>query len=145
MLVNAFVWEVDNGGMNQVICNSSGNHAEELRLHLRAIGANDAAEALDEVSRRIYGGGPIPAEETERRNRLFAWEALDESAAEDFFDSLVSEANLSSRPQPRTSARTARCSSKRLKRTSIRPSESGFTFGRWMSAPVYTAVGSRKS
>ncbi|HEY8946282.1 MAG TPA: DUF4375 domain-containing protein [Polyangiaceae bacterium] len=91
LLVNAFVWDVDNGGMNQVLGNSTGDHAEELRGHLRALGALEAAQALDEISRRIYAGGPIPVDSDERRKRLFAWEELDEAAAEDFFDSLVFE------------------------------------------------------
>lgn len=93
LLVNAFVWEVDNGGMNQVLVNSTGDHAEELRGHLRALGCGEAAEAFDEISRRIYAGGAIPADGTERRSRLFAWEAPDEAAAEDFFDSLVFESD----------------------------------------------------
>jgi hypothetical protein len=86
LLVNGFVWEMDNGGMNQILFNSIGDDAEALRALLRGIGATEAADALDRVSATVFGGGPIPADRKTRAKLVSAWESEDEARAEAFFD-----------------------------------------------------------
>jgi hypothetical protein len=86
LLVNGFVWEMDNGGMNQILFNSIGDDAEALRAILRAIGATEAADALDRVSATLFGGGPIPIDRKTRAKLMSAWESADEARAEVFFD-----------------------------------------------------------
>jgi hypothetical protein len=89
ILVNELVWEVENGGMNQVMFNSIGDYAEELRGHLRTLGATQAADALDQFSATIFEGAPIPSARDTRAKLVLAWEEQDESRAEAFFDSLA--------------------------------------------------------
>ncbi|MHB1038534.1 MAG: DMP19 family protein [Pirellulales bacterium] len=82
ILVDAFICEVTNGGLEQFLGNSSGDYAEETRHVMRAIGAVTAADALDEVCTVIFGGSPIPRDQPTRCDILFAW---DEERADSFF------------------------------------------------------------
>ena len=86
ILMNSFIWENTNGGLSQFLSNSDGDYAEETRQTMRTIGANAAADALDEVRTVIFAGAPIPANRSARCDILIEWEEQDEERARAFFE-----------------------------------------------------------
>ncbi|MGC4073115.1 MAG: DUF4375 domain-containing protein [Nibricoccus sp.] len=85
ILCYVFVVEVANGGLNQYLCNSSGDYANPTSRIFEEIGAHVSAAALADVQRMIYGNKPIPTSRPERCDTLFAWEEKNEEYARDFF------------------------------------------------------------
>lgn len=86
ILVNGFIWEVTNGGLDQFLINDAGNYAEETLQTMRTIGANEAAEALEDVSTVIFEGSPIPADRQRRCDILLKWDDQDEERSGAFYD-----------------------------------------------------------
>src|SRR5262245_34705928 len=71
VLVNSFIWENTNGGLNQFLTND--NLIEETRQAMHAINAATAATALDEVRSIVFNNKPIPADGNIRCDILLAW------------------------------------------------------------------------
>jgi hypothetical protein len=63
-----FDMEAQNGGVDQYLSNSSGDHAEEMKAMLRVIGADQALTALETLCACLPGG--IAPTNREERNAL---------------------------------------------------------------------------
>ena len=81
--------ELQNGGIDQYLWNSSGDNAEAARQHLREVGALDVLALLERVA-CVFAGGVIPADRDERQAAL---ERAEEEGAAlgELFDAVTRE------------------------------------------------------
>lgn len=85
--INWLVWDVENGGFDQYLSNSTGDYAQETIEYLQKIGAKNTCRLLKKIA-RIFPDGIIPKDEDERNELLSAWEKKHAKTANDFFAKL---------------------------------------------------------
>lgn len=79
VLAHEFISEVLSGSIAQYLSSASGDDAE-LALNLfRKLGIDGAALALERAKTIIFGGHPIPSDDTERNDIVSAWEQANEA------------------------------------------------------------------
>ena len=71
--INWLVWEVNNGGFDQFLTNSAGDHTQETIAFLGDIGAKKTQELLQRVA-KIFPNGIVPRDREGRCKMLFDWE-----------------------------------------------------------------------
>ncbi len=87
--INWLVWEVNNGGFDQYLTNSTGDYAQPTIGYLKEIGAT-TTKLLKKIA-SIFPRGVIPKDRDTRCSLLFAWEKKSPTKAEAFFNKLTDE------------------------------------------------------
>jgi hypothetical protein len=87
--INWLVWEVNNGGFDQYLTNSTGDYAQPTIGYLKEIRATKTCNILKKIA-AIFPGGVVPDDREKRCSLLFAWEEKSPSKAEAFFTKLNS-------------------------------------------------------
>jgi hypothetical protein len=85
--INWLVWEVNNGGFEQYLTNSTGDYAQATIDFLKDIRAATTCKLLKKIA-RIFPRGLIPNDRRRRCDLLTAWERKSPKEAEAFFTKL---------------------------------------------------------
>jgi hypothetical protein len=79
ILAHEFISEVLSGSIAQYLSSASGDDAELALSLFRKLGIDGAASALERAKTIIFGGHPIPSDDTERNDIVSAWEQANEA------------------------------------------------------------------
>lgn len=79
VLAHEFISEVLSGSIAQYLSSANGDDAELALSLFRKLGIDGAASALERAKTIIFGGHPIPSDDTERNDIVSAWEQANEA------------------------------------------------------------------